>query len=89
MPKLTTFCALALAGLVAAAPAGDALAQSKPSIGIAMPTKSSARWTRWIRLTRTRGASEIPKSDGTPLEWLRSCSIVIGGRARYSPRSQC
>ena len=44
MPKLTTFCALALAGLVAAAPAGDALAQSKPSIGIAMPTKSSARW---------------------------------------------
>ena len=31
MPKLTTFCALALAGLVAAAPAGDALAQSKPT----------------------------------------------------------
>ena len=44
MPKLTTFFALALAGLVAAASAGDALAQSKPSIGIAMPTKSSARW---------------------------------------------
>ena len=35
--------ALALAGLAAAAP--DALAQSKPTIGIAMPTKSSARWT--------------------------------------------
>ena len=34
--------ALALAGLAAAAP--DALAQSKPTIGIAMPTKSSARW---------------------------------------------
>ena len=44
MPKLTTFFALALAGLVAAASAGEALAQSKPSIGIAMPTKSSARW---------------------------------------------
>ena len=44
MPKLTTFFALALAGLVAAASAGDALAQSKPTIGIAMPTKSSARW---------------------------------------------
>ena len=44
MPKLTTLFALALAGLVAAAPAGDALAQSKPTIGIAMPTKSSARW---------------------------------------------
>ena len=44
MPKLTKLCALALAGLVAAASAGDALAQSKPSIGIAMPTKSSARW---------------------------------------------
>ena len=44
MPKLTTFFALALTGLVAAASAGDALAQSKPTIGIAMPTKSSARW---------------------------------------------
>ena len=44
MPKLTTFFALALAGVVAAAAAGDALAQSKPTIGIAMPTKSSARW---------------------------------------------
>ena len=44
MPKLTTLFALALAGLVAAASAGEALAQSKPSIGIAMPTKSSARW---------------------------------------------
>jgi ABC-type xylose transport system, periplasmic component len=44
MPKIATWCALALAGLVVAASAGDALAQSKPSIGIAMPTKSSARW---------------------------------------------
>ena len=44
MPKLTKLCALVLAGLVVAASAGDALAQSKPSIGIAMPTKSSARW---------------------------------------------
>ena len=44
MPKLTKLCALALAGLVAAASASDALAQGKPSIGIAMPTKSSARW---------------------------------------------
>src|SRR6201989_1335686 len=34
--------ALALAGLAAAAPA--AFAQSKPTVGIAMPTKSSARW---------------------------------------------
>jgi putative multiple sugar transport system substrate-binding protein len=44
MPKITTWCALALTGLVVAASAGDALAQSKPTIGIAMPTKSSARW---------------------------------------------
>ena len=44
MPKIATWCALALAGLVVAASAGDALAQSKPTIGIAMPTKSSARW---------------------------------------------
>jgi len=40
----TTFVALALAGFVATAAGSGALAQSKPSIGIAMPTKSSARW---------------------------------------------
>ena len=44
MPKLTKFFSLALAGFVAAASGGVALAQSKPTIGIAMPTKSSARW---------------------------------------------
>jgi len=44
MPKLTKFFSLALAGFVAAASGGVALTQSKPTIGIAMPTKSSARW---------------------------------------------
>src|ERR1700737_2553673 len=44
MPKLTKFFSLALAGFVAAASGGVALAQSKPTVGIAMPTKSSARW---------------------------------------------
>ena len=39
-----TIATLALAGLSALAFAGAALAQGKPSIGIAMPTKSSARW---------------------------------------------
>ncbi len=39
-----TFFGLALAGLAATAPDGGALAQSKPTVGIAMPTKSSARW---------------------------------------------
>src|SRR6202048_639121 len=39
----TTSFALALAGLAAMASSG-ALAQTKPTIGIAMPTKSSARW---------------------------------------------
>ncbi len=44
MPKLkTTILALAVAGL-AAATSGSALAQSKGTVGIAMPTKSSARW---------------------------------------------
>ena len=38
-----TMFALALASL-AAVPCGGALAQSKPTVGIAMPTKSSARW---------------------------------------------
>ncbi len=41
--KATLF-ALALAGLAVTAPDGGALAQSKPTVGIAMPTKSSARW---------------------------------------------
>ena len=43
MLKKTILLAFALAGSVALA-SGGALAQSKPTIGIAMPTKSSARW---------------------------------------------
>jgi len=39
-----TILALALAGLGAASCSSGAFAQSKPTIGIAMPTKSSARW---------------------------------------------
>src|SRR5882762_5761165 len=39
-----TILALMLAAFAAAAPGGGALAQTKPTIGIAMPTKSSARW---------------------------------------------
>ncbi|WP_166293966.1 multiple monosaccharide ABC transporter substrate-binding protein [Bradyrhizobium sp. 2S1] len=49
--------ALALAGLTAAAP--DARAQSKPTIGIAMPTKSSARWiddgNNMVKVLKERG----------------------------------
>src|SRR5712672_3535942 len=40
----TTSFALALAGLAAMASTSGALAQTKPTVGIAMPTKSSARW---------------------------------------------
>src|SRR2546430_6954483 len=40
----TTLFALALASLATIALGGDAFAQTKPTIGIAMPTKSSARW---------------------------------------------
>ena len=43
MLRKTILFALALAGSVAVA-SGAAFAQSKPTIGIAMPTKSSARW---------------------------------------------
>ena len=43
MLKKTILFALALAGSVAAV-SGGGLAQNKPTIGIAMPTKSSARW---------------------------------------------
>ncbi|QOZ35296.1 multiple monosaccharide ABC transporter substrate-binding protein [Bradyrhizobium sp. CCBAU 53421] len=49
--------ALALAGLATAAP--DAFAQSKPTIGIAMPTKSSARWiddgNNMVKVLKERG----------------------------------
>ena len=44
MLKLKTIFALALAGLAVTAPDRSALAQSKPTVGIAMPTKASARW---------------------------------------------
>src|SRR5712675_2209457 len=40
----TTLSVFALAALVAATSAIGALAQGKPTVGIAMPTKSSARW---------------------------------------------
>src|SRR5437764_10722306 len=42
-PK-TTLLALALAGFAAASSFSGALAQDKATIGVAMPTKSSARW---------------------------------------------
>ncbi|MBR1202508.1 MULTISPECIES: multiple monosaccharide ABC transporter substrate-binding protein [unclassified Bradyrhizobium] len=49
--------ALALAGLTATAP--GARAQSKPTIGIAMPTKSSARWiddgNNMVKVLKERG----------------------------------
>src|ERR1700720_22644 len=45
MPNLkTTLFGLALASLATVASGSGALGQSKPIIGVAMPTKSSARW---------------------------------------------
>jgi putative multiple sugar transport system substrate-binding protein len=45
MPNLkSTVLAIAMAGLASAVLGSDAIAQSKGTIGIAMPTKSSARW---------------------------------------------
>ena len=58
MLKKTILFALALAGSVALA-SGGALAQSKPTIGIAMPTKSSARWiddgNNMVKVLKERG----------------------------------
>jgi putative multiple sugar transport system substrate-binding protein len=55
----TTLFTLALAGLAAATSHGGALAQSKPMIGIAMPTKSSARWiddgNNMVKVLKERG----------------------------------
>ncbi len=44
LKRKTTCLALAVAGAAAAATSGAVLAQSKGTVGIAMPTKSSARW---------------------------------------------
>src|SRR6476660_180357 len=58
MLKKTILLAFALVGSVALA-SGGALAQSKPSIGIAMPTKSSARWiddgNNMVKVLKERG----------------------------------
>ncbi|KRQ11490.1 MULTISPECIES: multiple monosaccharide ABC transporter substrate-binding protein [Bradyrhizobium] len=55
----TTLFALALAGLAATVSDRDAMAQSKPTIGIAMPTKSSARWiddgNNMVKVLKERG----------------------------------
>src|SRR5437763_16114942 len=57
-PK-TTLLALALAGFAAAASLGGALAQDKATVGIAMPTKSSARWiddgNNMVKVLKERG----------------------------------
>src|ERR1700761_9507354 len=60
MLKLKTTClALAFAGLTAAASNGVAFAQSKGTVGIAMPTKSSARWiddgNNMVKALKARG----------------------------------
>jgi putative multiple sugar transport system substrate-binding protein len=55
----TTLLALALAGSAAAASPGGALAQDKGTVGIAMPTKSSARWiddgNNMVKVLKERG----------------------------------
>src|SRR5919206_3158214 len=55
----TAITALALAGFSAVAFSSGALAQKKPTIGIAMPTKSSARWiddgNNIVKILKERG----------------------------------
>ncbi|OAF10564.1 sugar ABC transporter substrate-binding protein [Bradyrhizobium centrolobii] len=60
MQKLkTTFLALAFAGAAAMAVGAPASAQDKPTVGIAMPTKSSARWiddgNNMVKVLKERG----------------------------------
>jgi putative multiple sugar transport system substrate-binding protein len=60
MPNLkTTLVALAVAGITSAILASDAFAQSKGTVGIAMPTKSSARWiddgNNMVKVLKDRG----------------------------------
>src|ERR1700749_92472 len=62
----TAVFALALAGLAATVSDGDAMAQGKPTVGVAMPTKSSARWiddgNNMVKVLKERGY-------GTDLEY--------------------
>ncbi|KRR19023.1 sugar ABC transporter substrate-binding protein [Bradyrhizobium lablabi] len=55
----TTLSALALAAIMAAAAVTGAFAQSKGTVGIAMPTKSSARWiddgNNIVKILKERG----------------------------------
>src|ERR1700742_713413 len=59
MSGLKTIAVAALAGLGMMALSGGAWAQSKPTIGIAMPTKSSARWiddgNNMVKVLKERG----------------------------------
>src|ERR1700754_5342942 len=60
MPNLKTrLFALALAGVAAAASGSGASAQDKATVGIAMPTKSSARWiddgNNMVKVLKERG----------------------------------
>jgi putative multiple sugar transport system substrate-binding protein len=60
MPHLTfRLLALAFMGLAVAVPGGESVAQSKPTVGIAMPTKSSARWiddgNNMVKVLKERG----------------------------------
>src|SRR6516225_6295538 len=79
MLKLRAIIAtLALVGFSAIAVSSGALAQRKPTIGIAMPTKSSARWiddgNNIVKVLRERGY-------GTDLQYAEddstsSCSVA-------------
>ena len=55
----TTVLALAFAGAAAMASSAPALAQDKPTVGISMPTKSSARWiddgNNMVKILKERG----------------------------------
>src|SRR5215471_5193832 len=55
----TTFLALAFAGTAAMATSAPALAQDKATVGISMPTKSSARWiddgNNMVKVLKERG----------------------------------
>src|SRR6516165_4935457 len=62
MPNLkSTVLALAIAGLASAVLGSDAFAQGKGTVGIAMPTKSSARWiddgNNIVKVLKERGYS--------------------------------
>ena len=81
----TTVLALAFAGAAAMAASAPGPAQDKPAVGIAMPTKSSARWiddgNNMVKVLKERGYNTDLQyaEDDIPNQLSQVVNIVSKG----------